>query len=428
MKRLRFVLLILPAAAAAQVSERIEVHVVEVPAIVRDAAGNVPPDLTPADFELRENGVVQKIVAVDYLGGGVAQAFQPASREKADRNVRTTPRGETVIYLQQSLMTTAGLRQSAGALAAQADALVRSADVEVVSDFPGIHELLRPTSNSAELRTLLEDVAAHAHGEDAILRMRETALTVAEPKTPAPGGPGTTAGALDALAEQDLIRRTQLNFLQWMSRYPRAEQGRSRTLILVADGFDYDQSFYDKLYKTQDVPVPLGHDSRYPAFDQDRLSRTLAAQGWTVYCIAPGKRWMESTMIVENHPSLDALLGQSTLLQHVLDPLLSLADEWGGLVETDRTKVGSDLDKLAQRVILAYQVRRPRDDVVRRIEIRPLRKGSPSWPRGGRRSARRSRWPSASTFRRSTRCGRRCTPPRCAWPSPSPRSAPCRSR
>lgn len=377
-----FVAAAFPAAAAAQYSEHIEVHVIEVPAIVRDAKGEVPRDLTPADFELRENGVVQKIVSVDYAPG-VAQAFQPAPAavaEKADRSVRPTrERGETVIYLQQTLVTTPGLRESARALALQADALVRSADVEIVSDYPRTHVVARATSNAEQLRQALLELAEHGIGQEQLLAMRQRALQVEEATMRRVAGPKATAGALQAMEEQSIIRRTQTNFISWMLRYPRIEGRTSRALILVSDGFDYDQSYYDKLYRTTTDPIESSevlHDSPYPARDQDTLARALAAEGWSIYCLAPGARWMSATGLVDNRRSPSAKMPfQTTLMKNVLGPLNNLAAESGGMVETDMTRVRSDIEKLEQRVVITYQVKRPRDDVARKIQIRPLRRG-----------------------------------------------------
>ena len=368
-----------PAAAVAQVSERIEVHVIEVPAIVRDAKGNVPPDLTPADFELRENGVVQKIVGVDYTG--TAQPNESHESHMSHESHRSpAARGETVIYLQQSLVTTPGLREAARALAAQADALVRSADVEIVSDYPKVHVVARATSNGEVLRSALTQIAERGIGHAEILAMRQQALLIEEPQLRGlRGGPATTAGALEAMEEQSIIRRTQTSFIAWMMRYPRVEGRSGRTLILVSDGFDYDQSFYDKLFRVGDEPLAdtdLTHESAFPARDQDSLSRALAAEGWAIYCLAPGMRWMMSTAIAENRRSMSRrIVNQTTMLRNVLDPLNNLAAESGGLVETDASRVGSDLAALDQRVLISYQVKRPRDDVARSIRIRALRPG-----------------------------------------------------
>src|SRR5260370_30265551 len=85
---------------------------------------------------------------------------------------------------------------------------------------------------------------------------------------------------------------------------------------------------------------------------------------------------MQEPAITDYHSSPHDLMPfRAGLMEHVLNPLNSLAAESGGLVEVDPEKVGSDLDKLSRRVIIAYQVKRARDDKPRRIAVRALRRG-----------------------------------------------------
>lgn len=326
-----------PAAAFAQYGERVEVHAIEIPAVVRDAHGETPRDLTPADFELREDGVVQRIIGVSYADSG-------AETETPARGVAATekrPRGQTVIFLQQSLSSTEGLRAAARALSAQAETLVRSADVEIVTDAPGIHVLAKATNSAADLRGVLDALAAKGFGREQLLRLNK-------------------AGPLIHGEEEHILSTMQQAVSAWMARYPRIDDRASRMLIFVSDGFDPGVA-----------GLPGAPLRRNTARDQEMLARELAAAGWSVYCLAAGFHTLSETAVVESRRSRNG----HPVVEHLLDPLRSLADESGGMVQIDERKAGKDLEAFSARVIITYQVSRPRDGKTRNISVRVLRPG-----------------------------------------------------
>src|SRR6476469_5965052 len=102
----------------AQFKGRVEVHATDLSADVRDANGLVPRDLKPEDFVVLENGIPRKVI-------GVAYADAPSSAQS-----EVAPARHVVIFVQQSLSSTRGLRVAIGSLAAEVESVVADGDVE----------------------------------------------------------------------------------------------------------------------------------------------------------------------------------------------------------------------------------------------------------------------------------------------------------
>src|SRR5256714_1460878 len=158
-------LIAFPIASSGQnFGTRINVTAIEVSASVRDLNGNLPTDLKPGDFELIEDGKRQRIISVSYIHGA-ASAVTPARKESiAIPSSKPERPRQVVIYLQQSLSTTDGLRLAIKSLLPHVDRLVAMGEVEVVTDDPSTHSLLGPTHDAAALRSLLETLGNETRG------------------------------------------------------------------------------------------------------------------------------------------------------------------------------------------------------------------------------------------------------------------------
>jgi hypothetical protein len=318
---------------AVQLTERIEVHAIEVSASVRDASGKIPSDLKPEDFVLLEDGKPQQIIGVTV----------PAEHDHESRQ-------KVVVYIQQSLSTTAGLRAAMKSLAAK----LNDFDVEVVTDYPAPHRI-------ESLDQVLE-------GKEEVIQIRRKFKVMGRNATPDDATADLTnadQARVRARQESAVLRSRQDAMLDWLSRYPKAH----RTLLFVSDGFDLDPSeFYG---------VDL-HEWSSSAH-QEEITRALAAQGWTIVSLATASHvrlatsFKPGTHEMVPHEVFVDVLGSAaltTINRRPLDPLSRLADATGGSVVTD-----ASLLDLGPRVILTYQTDRADDGLPRHIEVRAVRPG-----------------------------------------------------
>ena len=104
------------------------------------------------------------------------------------------------------------------------------------------------------------------------------------------------------------------------------------------------------------------------------MARTIAAQRWVAYSIAPGALFqMNGAQSVTETQYSTAV--QSGLMMDVLDSLRMIDAETGGKLVTDVRLIGHDIEGFTQRLTVTYRVRRPRDGKLHRVEVRALRPG-----------------------------------------------------
>ncbi len=385
----------------AQVTERIDVSAIEVPVVVRDAKGNVPAGLTPSDFVLLEDGKPQQIIGVAYPVQAIATESAPSpSAPVAPIAAAPARRWQVVIFIQQSLSTTRGLSGALKDLASHAGELVALGDVQIVGDEGATPHVIAPATNNAEtLRTTLLDLAPKIRGQELITRLRADFVadeqadagnrdpSSAPSSAPSSSVPQRSTGqSVRAMAnarfEAQIVRARQDAMLTWTSR--NQEPGRPHALLVVTDGYDLEPyDFYGRPDGERDTDLRgLGS-----APHQAEIAQAMAASGWTILSFAPG--WMNSagspTFDVSNAgrgrlndfvKSPDGgIVSPNALNIHPLDPLRTLADETGGSVQTNGAKLGTDLDQLANRIVITYQLHRPRDGRAHHIEVKSLRPG-----------------------------------------------------
>ena len=364
----------------AQFSERIDVVAVEVPIAVRDKTGKVPLDLTKADFEVFEDGVRQEVIGLAYPVSYVATAPDAPQQIAPMPPRQAAPqRWQIVIFIQESVSSTSGLRIAMKGLVEQADRLASMGDVEIVSDFIAPHVVLPPTHDASVLRKALENLQRTAFGHEEILQLRQVYerekkyLQLLEPQQL------INDAVFAARTEAGLIRRRQDQLLAWMARYAVGSEGAQRLLMFVSDGFSLDPiNYYSTL--NGETAGDLGDlRSLTSAPRQNDIARTIAAQGWTVYSVAPAALRQANSLGTMMETTYDSLRQQADNapmpIFDVLDPMRMLDAESGGKLVTDMRRLGGDIESFTQRLTLTYQVRRRRDGSLHRLVIRALRPG-----------------------------------------------------
>ncbi len=274
---------LLPSRADPQeISERVEVHAIEVSASVHDAAGKVPYDLSPADFILLEDGKPQRIIGLAYTHATAPLANGMMVAENA---APAHPR-QLLVFLQQSLSTTEGLRLAIHSLASEAETLVEGGDVEIAADVPRPHVIFGPTRNAIALGAFLEKLGREAVGDEELIRIR-VAFKVNDGPIDASGDGARAAGVLArndqarmrARHEWTRLRTSQDEMLVWLGRYRRHEPGEVRALLFVTGGFDLNPSAFYAL-DPDNCLTALCRELRElsSSTHQDEIARALAAQ------------------------------------------------------------------------------------------------------------------------------------------------------
>jgi Ca-activated chloride channel family protein len=367
-----------------QVTERIDVSAIEVPVVVRDAKGNVPAGLTPADFVLLEDGKPQQIIGVAYPVAAVAPSPVAGIRTPAQDNtpqpVPPEKRWQVVIYIQQSLSSTHGLSEALKSLATHAGELTAMGDVEIVGDEGDTpHVIVAPTHDEETLRKTLLDLAPKIRGQEEITRLRKQYIEEAGPG--AADASAANRGLATARLEALILRARQDAMMTWTARYQ--EPGRQHALVLVTSG--YDMAPLDFYAHSDTTELDLRNLNAAP--HQTEIAQAMAAGGWTIISFAP--MWMENAgaPVFDASNSGKGRLNEFTrngpgstpnpsgLNVHPLEGLQIIAEQTGGSVQTNPKKLTVDLDQLANRVVLTYQLRRPRDGRAHRIEVKSLRPG-----------------------------------------------------
>lgn len=389
-----FFILAVPALTHAQVAERIDVSAVDVPIVVRDSRGGVPPDLTPRDFRLLEDGVEQEIIGLSYAArpaSAPVAATPPEAPTESVQTVAPAQRWEIVVFLQQSFSSTHGLQTALKGLIDRSDELTRMGDVEIVGDAGTAPKtLVQPTADAERLRSELRRLADSIKGEDQIVRLRTTFIEEDESALSANPDRGTRSmrAMMAARTEAMIIRQHQDSFLQWLSQRPPTS--RPRALLFLTNGYDVDPIDF---YGAEQTGTGVGRQTQsdYTSLSstaaQAELSQAIAAAGWTVLAFAPS--WMETASSplfdVSNSGhgrlsgfirgrNMDASTPRSINI-HPLDPLQTMAHATGGNVETSAVKLGAAIDALSQRLILTYQLHRRRDGRAHRLEVKSRRPG-----------------------------------------------------
>ncbi|HSY50718.1 MAG TPA: VWA domain-containing protein [Thermoanaerobaculia bacterium] len=381
----------------AQFTERIDVSAIEVPVVVRDAKGNVPAGLTPADFILLEDGKPQQIIGVAYPVMPVASAPSATNVAPSATSVPESSaekRWQVVIYIQQSLSSSHGLSEALKSMVPHAGELTALGDVQIVGDEGGRpHVIASATHDPEVLRRTLLDLVQKIRGQDQINLLRKQYLAEARlPIDQTPLGSSTNSikvtpaialhGLATARIEALIVRDRQDAMMTWTARYQ--EPGRRHALLFVTGGYDLEPiDFYGSSDNSTDTDLRTLSSSSL----QTEIAQAMAAGGWTVIGFAPG--WMDNasspTFDVTN-PGRDRMrdflsnpAGSIPTLAgldiHPLDPLRRLAEETGGSVQTDGRKLAIDIDQLANRLVITYQLRRPRDGRAHNIEVKSLRPG-----------------------------------------------------
>jgi hypothetical protein len=380
-----------PAVQQPAVQQPVYVTAIEVVADVRDADGNVPTNLTAADFVIVEQGVERPVIGVDYfsagLGGASASAQAPGPAGSA-RPAVEPPGWQIVLFFDRYLSSASTLRGAADALLERADELAKLGQVSVVVSSPDPNFLVLDTRDPEVIRKALREVKGTSAVNWLVRHRRQyqyrsdmararPIFTELSAMAQARELPEFIRGEI--MAEVEAVGRFQSALLTSIGRFPRRTP---RALFIISEGFELDSAAYYEQFATdlEDIrrirqsPLELNVGA-----NTDAIARMLAASGWTTIGVhaglGAGEQWIDdasrSSIGRVSAPRAREALHAS---ERANEPLLAFANETGGSAGTAGMIAGS-VARLDQAVVLTYQVSRPPDGTPRSIEVKSRRPG-----------------------------------------------------
>jgi VWFA-related protein len=365
--------------------ERVDVTVIDLLIDVRDAQGNVPPDLKASDFIVLEDGVAQRVIGIEYLRE--PRTVAKASPEPAATPTPTVaasparpPAWQLLIYFDGGLLNALGLKNATKSIIESAEKLAELGNVEIVVANPSPKVILAPTRDVAAIREALASV-----GKQGVLPLTEiqrirsawmqevaginaTGLAVAEEKV--------AAAKVAAAQEQMVLRRHRDRLLSFLGRY---DDRSPKALFLVNDGFDPDPAWLYS-YGSPELAARIRSEIEDPrgVQQQEQLAADLAARHWTLMAVAAGYMDTFLTGGVEQSTAQRIATGNIDHARTALANLAGLqqaAAVTGGSVVTDVGKLATAVTGLGDRVRLTYQLARAADRKTHTVEVKTTRAG-----------------------------------------------------
>lgn len=283
-----------PLAAEAPVAAPKEVRLfVE----VLDPKGKAAEGLTPADFEIRENGRVSAPVRVEAQK--IASPPATATSDESDTETATLDEGEAssarvLVFFDPLLSSPGTVRRAADALGGAAKDLVALGDVELVSaGIDGPPESILRAGNALVVAERLSRMALTERGLRRLHEIREEAMRDLKRGAAAsvPMSPEERRARVRVAIEEELeLVQRRLELMAAIVLEAELPGSRPLLLLPVFDGYDLDPlAFWAGVLESgewarlQADPRPLA-DLRGKTRE---VAATLAAAGWTVWPVAP---------------------------------------------------------------------------------------------------------------------------------------------
>lgn len=412
---------------------RIDVTSVTVLVSARNAQGRPVSGLSAADLKVTEDGKPVEILGLHPVLTALSASEEPATPAKREAPQQSQTGDETgrataeeplpvTIFIDPTLSGRTAVRQATTAIEGQLDRLVALGPVEIVLGTDPAQTRLAPTRDAAQLRKALDAVESKVSGRSEVERIRsqfirDTKRTRhvttkhdslgssqgANPEFPSmsvrddeasPGMPGSTPGNQYRMAVRSAVGQESVvvrHALRRIGAWALGQPGRDpRLLIVVGAAFDEQpEAFYLPFLRQKEPPsVPLmraeleEHDH---GEEVRRLGDDLAGAGWRVMALGSttssvGLSASDSAeMAGDDRVTMMTTHGEtgslSTPSRLQLDPIGSqthLAEPSGGEAIVGVSGLARALSGARGWYRLTYQVARPADGEVHKLEVRSL--------------------------------------------------------
>jgi len=363
-----------PAPQQPPITFRAEINYVEVDARVLDQQGKFIPGLTPEDFQVFEDGKVQKVTAFSLVNIPVERAERPLFASKPiDPDVRNNLQGQDgriyVIVLDD--MHTAPLRSQRIKLAARqfVERYIAANDMAAVVHTSGRGDAGQEFTNS---QTRLLRAVDKFMGR----KLRSETLNKIDDVQRRAGTPfaGDPASDLDDMERGHNARGT-LDSIRNLAQYLGNIRGRRKAIVLFGEGIDYN--IYNAVSSNP-------NDNAQASVVIDATREMIAAAtraNVAIYGVDPrglGGGFDELAEIQSFPDDTTLGLGQSALFNEVRlgqDSLRVMADETGGFAVVNRNDFATAFQRIVDDnssyyVMGYYSTNDRRDGRFRKIEVR----------------------------------------------------------
>jgi VWFA-related protein len=383
-----------PAASAQQpdpqmppITFRSEVNYVEVDAVVRDAQGNFVRDLRDTDFQVFEDGVLQKVTAFSLIDIPVALSdrplFVPQDIDPDVRSNATGPDGRLYVLLLDDINTNA-LRTTR----------VRAAAKQFIERNMGANDLAAVVHTSGRVdgaqdftssRRLLTQAVDRFMGR----KLRSATLNKIDNYNMTRGGISGTTTSDPEQAERLFKAEGVLMTLAGLADWLAGIHGRRKAVVFFSEGIDYN--IWDTIGPGGATVNPAdtvrrGDGTLLINRAQDAIGAATRANV-NIYAIDPRGLTMasEDTIDLTGVPiDADSLgLGVAALQDELRDQqqsLRTLAEETGGFASVSSNDFTGAFRRIVDEnssyyVLGYYATNEKRDGRFRRIEVRLKRPG-----------------------------------------------------
>jgi Ca-activated chloride channel family protein len=376
-------------------AEHVDVTAIELMVDVRDAKGEVPRGLTPADFTVLEDGKPQQVIGVEYLSPEKASATSFGTTQAKTALVEEKSEWRVVIYFDFGLANLNGVKKAAKSLSESAEKLVALGPVDIGVAKPSPKLVLEGSRDVVAIRKVLADIEAHPPAQSEIQEIRR-GYYIARPLATLTDTEAIKEqlkiGAITAAKQEvSVIRRHRDHLLGFIGRY---DHRSPKALLLVNDGFDLDPiGFYVSTMPDRDLGREIVGELQTFSSGKptDTFLQELAARHWTITTLATNFRDVYHSGGIEQSgydymanptQSLPGSKGDApppmnaaAIAQSALGPLERAAQLTGGSVVTDVSKVAVAVSRLGDRIRVTYQVPRAGDFKLHKIEVKLNRPG-----------------------------------------------------
>jgi hypothetical protein len=378
----------------------IDVTAVATTLIAFDKNGHPVLDLRPEELMVLEDGEPVRLLALEPgLGHGNSLAetdSTDSTSEPAAASVPPSKPWRVVVYVSTELAGRFLLRDLCRRTAGEATRLTNLGKVDVVLADPSPTLVTEAGRHPNEVQKALDLIAKDASGMTAVERIRNSFTQEFKPGVGFDRRISITQASPQAFAtqaraavhrERTVIRGELDRLVAWMQSQPPTARG---LLVWMTGGFDLNPAdFYIPLVEQIDsgLAVTLRSDYAMLSLEDDvrRMVEMALSFGWTVVPVNSSRTRfiygaeVDGTGKVQHHQgvSAGAISTQQGDFRQVAPsfPLQIIARSTGGEYVANEDQLRTVLDHIRGAYALTYQVERPVDGRLHRLEIRCTRPG-----------------------------------------------------